>query len=247
MLNEYYDMRIVSKHSYGSDTIEDIINRAEKLDLKTICISDRIDSIEKFKEIAKEIKSLKEKTSTKLEILQGVEIKAKNADEMRRMVDRFRDLADIIIVAGGDLEINRAACENSKVNILATPEKQRKDSGFDHVMAKLAAENKVAVELCFRDYLHAYKKIRSYVLTHMRRNAMLAQSFDVALIVTSGAENIWDMRAGRELATLASACGIEREKAVRTVTDTAKWIIDRVKAVKSPEHVTAGVEIAKDE
>src|SRR3989338_3397879 len=149
MLNEYYDMRIVSKHSYGSDTIEDIINRAEKLDLKTICISDSIDSIEKFKEIAKEIKALKEKTSTKLEILQGVEIKAKNADEMRRMVDRFRDLADIIIVAGGDLEINRAACENSKVNILATPEKQRKDSGFDHVMAKLAAENKIAVELCF--------------------------------------------------------------------------------------------------
>ena len=86
------------------------------------------------------------KTKTTVEILQGVEIKAKNPDELRRMVDRFRDMADIIIVAGGELDINRAACENPKVDILSTPEKQRRDSGIDHVMAKLAAENKVAID-----------------------------------------------------------------------------------------------------
>ena len=40
MLNEYYDLRIVSKHSYGADTIEEIIRRAEKLGLKKTAGSD---------------------------------------------------------------------------------------------------------------------------------------------------------------------------------------------------------------
>ena len=223
--------------------IQQMADFAERLGYSGLAICNSFENIEKLKELKNKISE----TESNIEVFSGAVIHAKNPQEMNDLVNKVREHVLIVIVAGGDYNINRAACENSKVNILATPEKQRKDSGFDHVMAKLAAENKVAVELCFRDYLHAYKKIRSYVLTHMRRNAMLAQSFDVALIVTSGAENIWDMRAGRELATLASACGIEREKAVRTVTDTAKWIIDRVKAVKSPEHVTAGVEIAKDE
>lgn len=247
ILNEYYDLRIVSKHSYGSDTIEEIVKRAEKLELKTICIADRINDVSKFDEIKKEIAETKEKTNAKVEILQGVELKAKNADELRRFVDKFRDIADLIIVTGGELDVNRAACENPKVNILSCPEKQRKDSGLDHVMAKLASENKVAIELCFRDYLQAYKKIRTYVLTHMRRNVLLCQQFETPLIVTSGAENLWDMRSGRELATLATNCGLERERAVRTVTETPRWVIDRVKQIKSPEYVAAGVEIVKEE
>ena len=105
MLDKTFDLRIVSKNSYGSDSIEEIARRAELLGLDTICIADKIDSTEQFQKIKQEIGSIK----TEVGILQGVEIHAKNPDELRRTVDKFRDLADVIIVAGGDLDINRAA------------------------------------------------------------------------------------------------------------------------------------------
>ena len=112
-------------------------------------------------------------------------------------------------------------------------------------MAKLAADNKVAIELCFRDYLHAYKKIRTYVLTHLRKNVLLCNEFGAPMIITSGAENRWDMRAARELATLGIACGLDREKAVKAVTETPNWLVERVKKIKSETHIAPGVEIVE--
>ena len=72
---------------------------------------------------------------------------------------------------------------------------------------------------------------------------MLCQKFNAPIIVTSAAESIWDLRSGRELASLAYICGMTREDAVNTVTVIPEQIVARVKKIKSPEFIAPGVEV----
>ncbi len=228
MLRNYCDMHVTTKHSYGVNSVEEIAGHAEKLGLDTIVILDGIDSLEDLESVKKDVMSVK----SDVNILVGVEIKAENSSELNKQISRFRDKADVIAVYGGELEINRAAVENPRVDLLVHPELKRKDSGMDHVMMKLAAENNVAIELNFREYLHSYKRIRSYVLSHMRNNVMLAQKYGAHIVAASGAESVWDMRAGRELASLAYICGLDREKAVKSVSDVPLYLVKRTAEIR---------------
>ncbi|VVB60924.1 Ribonuclease P protein component 3 [uncultured archaeon] len=237
----YFDMHITTSHSFGTDSIPEMVKMAERLELDTICIADAIETPDQFMQIKKEIAALK----STVNILLGVEIIAKNLQDMANKVNRFRELADIIIVSGGDLDINRAACENPKVDILAHPESKRKDSGLDHVMVAAAAKNKVAIELNFRSFLYSTGRQRAYLLSGMQRNAMLCKKFDAPLIVTSAAENIWEMRAGKDLSTLAYLCGMDVENAINTVSSIPEFLARRVKEIKSLGFVMPGVKVVQ--
>jgi ribonuclease P/MRP protein subunit RPP1 len=78
-------------------------------------------------------------------IFRGVEIRAGNANELRRGIDRFRDRVNVLAVHGEDEVINRAACEDSRVDILAHPQED-KSPGINHIIARLAADHGVAIE-----------------------------------------------------------------------------------------------------
>ncbi|MBU4245923.1 PHP domain-containing protein [archaeon] len=235
----YFDMHITTNYSFGTDSVAEIVKMAERLELDTICIADASDTVEKLAEIKNEISNIR----STVNVVLGVEILAKNPNDMANKVTRFRDIADIIIVSGGDIDINRAACENPKVDILAHPEYKRKDSGIDHVIAAAAAKNKVAIELNFRSFLHSTGRQRAYLLASMQRNAMLCKKFDAPVIVTSAAENVWGMRAGKDLSTLAYLAGMDVENAITTVSTIPEFLIRRVKEIKSPEFVMPGVKL----
>lgn len=239
----YFDLHLTTRHSFGTENVAELARMAERLELDTICIADAVDSAEALSEIRREISAAK----SKVNILLGVEIKAKSTSDLTNKVNKFRDMVDILIVSGGDADINRAACENPKVDILAHPEFMRKDCGLDHVMAAAAAQNRVAIELNFRSYLHAYSRIRSHILSRMQRNVMLAKKFGATVVVTSGAQSIWDMRAGRELATLAYLCGMDVIAAVDSVSTVPESIIKRVNEIKSRGFVMPGVKVVEQE
>ena len=131
------------------------------------------------------------------------------------------------------------------MDVLCHPEAGRKDSGMDHVMAKQASIYNVAIELNFRHFLEASKKQRAHILAHMRRNVMLAEKYGVNVVVASGAESVWQMRAGRELAALAYLAGMTREQAVRTTSTIPESIISTAMERKSPDFVMPGVRVLR--
>lgn len=237
----YFDLHITTSRSFGTDGILEMVRMAERLELDTICIADAIDTADRLVEAKKEIASIR----TTVNVLLGVEIMAKNTQDLANKVNRFRDIADIIIVSGGDIDINRAACENPKVDVLAHPEFKRKDSGLDHVIAAAAAKNRVAIELNFRSFLHASGRARTYLLASMERNAMLCKKFGAPIIVASAAESTWEMRAGKELSALAYLAGMDVENAVNSVSSIPEFIVRHVKEVKSPEFVAPGIRLAE--
>jgi ribonuclease P/MRP protein subunit RPP1 len=141
------------------------------------------------------------------------------------MVKKIRNKVEVLMVHGGDYDVNRAACENSMVDILCHPELGRKDSGLDHICMKSAEENRVAIEINFREILESYKRHRVYILSAMKRNIKLCKKYNTLIITTSGAVSKWNMRPGRELASVSHILGMELGEAIASVSTVPEELV----------------------
>ncbi|MEM7816601.1 MAG: RNase P subunit p30 family protein [Candidatus Aenigmatarchaeota archaeon] len=214
----YYDMHIEIK-----ENLEEVVKFAKMLEYAGILIALNEQEINNEYEI-KKIENLKKLAiENGIDIIIGLLIKPKNKEELKRVLDEFRKKVEIVAVSGGIYEINRAACEDSRVDILYHPELGRNDSGLDHICVKAASENNVAIEINFNEILQA--KNRPKILTFMRRNVKLCKKYGANVIITSGAKNKWEMRAPRELASIGYILGMDLKTAIDSVSIIPENII----------------------
>lgn len=240
---KFVDADVQSKVSTGSSTAEELARFAEELGFSAIVIADVWTGPEKFA-LAKEAVDGAAK-NVGIEVIQGVKIAAANQNELRHLVDRVREKVAFVAVAGGNYQINRAACEYSKVDLLCHPSLGRTDNGLDEVCLNAARENNVAIELNFREVLNSYRRQRSIILANMAANIRLCSALRVPMIISSGAQSADDLRDPRELISIANILGLELSRAFATVSDIPMNIID-VNRRKLLEKITAeGVEVVE--
>jgi ribonuclease P/MRP protein subunit RPP1 len=163
---------------------------------------------------------------SQIQILKGVEIHPKNPPDLKRKLQKFRKKADVLLVHGGDLKINRAACENPRVDILCHPYRSRRDSGMNHVLAKKASENGVAVEFNLKYLFKTRFSHRYRVLSQFRDILKLQRKFKFPLIITSGARSIYDLRSPLDVMVLTRCFGMNKEEAYTALSETPRQITE---------------------
>ena len=235
---KFFDLHVKTKLSNGEHSIEEMIEFAEKLGYHGIAISDTFESLEKLKEAKRAIKDL-----SSIEVYPGVHLEANDVNHMNQLINKVRDEVLIVIVHGGDYNINRAACENPKVDILAHPELGRLDSGLDEVCLNAAKENNVAIEVNFNEILFSYRKPRAFILNHIAKNIRLCETYKVPIILTTGAKSKWELRDPREVISVANVLGLELGKAFLSMTTIPQAIIENNKKVLEGKAPTDGVEV----
>ncbi|MGB9978286.1 ribonuclease P protein component 3 [Methanobacterium sp.] len=166
-------------------------------------------------------------------IWSGVEIYAKNPDDLRKKVQKFREHDDIIIVNGGDIKVNRAACEDPRVDILAHPYKNRRDSGINHILAKKASENNVAIELSINSIIKARLSLRAKILSHFRQILKLQRKFKFPLIITSNAYSIYDLRTPEDIIAFAGCLEMTHDEIISSLSKNPRDIIERSRIRKN--------------
>ncbi len=125
-----------------------------------------------LRETSEEMKELAEElgwTATSCDF-DTVFLEADDWGELKRKIGDARNDADVLVFKGGDEELNRKAAEDTRVDVILHPERDRKDSGINHVVAEEAAENEVAIGFDLRG-LRTGRKNQSHVLKHWRRTA----------------------------------------------------------------------------
>jgi ribonuclease P/MRP protein subunit RPP1 len=170
---------------------------------------------------------LKKKFS--IELYKGVLIRAKNPEDMKRKVGKFRKDADVIMVQGGDQKINRTASEDPRVDIISHPYYKRRDCGINHVIGKKAAENDVAVELNIKYLSKTSSYLRYKVLSHYREILKLQRKFGFPLIITSHARSIYDLHSPQDIIALSGCFGMSHDEASSTLSENPQKIIERSK------------------
>jgi ribonuclease P/MRP protein subunit RPP1 len=172
-------------------------------------------------------KQLKKECST--ELYKGILIKARNPDDMKQKVKKYRKEFDVVMVQGGDQKINRAACEDLQVDIISKPYFNRRDCGLNHVIAKKAAQNEVAIELNIKHLNKTSPYLHYKVLSYFREIIKLKKKFDFPLIITSSAKSIYDLHSPLDLIALSKCFGMDQEDAMRALSETPMKIIERSK------------------
>lgn len=170
-------------------------------------------------------------------------LEADDWGELKRKIGENRKDADVLVFRGGDEELNRKATEDSRVDVLLHPEKGRKDSGMNHVIAKEAAKNKVAIGFDFT-MLDTSEKTRSHILRHWSRNLMLCEKYDAPYILTTGAGEKYSLRTPRDLASIIESLGYSGSEAVSRYPGE---ILERAERVNEEGFVRPGEKVRGEE
>lgn len=141
-----------------------------------------------------------------------LEIKSTNINEIRKNVNKFRGKASCISVIGGNLKVNRAVLENVKIDVLSRPYLKRYDSGLNHILAKEAVNNNVAIELCFKDILKSYLVPRAKIISSFRDVYTLYRKFGFPLILSSRAESVFDIKTTHDFISVFKQTGLNDDE-----------------------------------
>lgn len=202
----FFDLNIV-----GKDFDENIklANYAKKYGWNHINFSYSQDNFKKALDFKEELLDSFDNDFT---IDYTLEIKTNNVEDVRKITKKYRNSCNCISVVGGDLKINRAVCENIQVDILSRPYLKRYDSGLNHVLAKEALKNEVAVELCFNDILTSYLSYRSKILANFKDVYTLFRKFNFPLILSSRANSIFDIKSPVDFKAFFISTGLTEDE-----------------------------------
>ena len=195
----------------------------------TVYSRDCINKPETLKNLRKSISDLNEDKDDHISIQICVEIEAKNQEDLKKQVQNFRKKADVILVHGGDLKINRAATEDPRVDILSHPYRSRFDSGINHVLAVKAAENSVAIEINLKYFLLTRSNQQYRVLNQFRQIMKLHRKYELPVIITSDSSSFYGLRNPRDIMALAACFGMTKDEAFNALSKTPQEIIYRNK------------------
>ncbi|MFA4819340.1 MAG: RNase P subunit p30 family protein [Candidatus Aenigmatarchaeota archaeon] len=210
----YYDLHVHTSLSIGENSVEDVAQMAKRLGLSGIgIVRYYLGNMEKLPQVEG------------IDIISSVMLKVAKPDELSGLAEKARAKAEVLMIHGGDYDINRAACENPLIDVLCHPELGRKDSGLDHICVRAAHDNNVAIEINFREVLESYKRNRIYILSAMKKNIELCKKYETKVVTSSSAVTVWGMRSGRELAALTHLLGLELGKSIETTSTIPEQII----------------------
>lgn len=194
--------------------------------------------------ISKEIKEEAQETgwsSRGIEISTKV-LEAKDGGELKRKIKDCREEHVLLAFRGGEHDLTRKAFSDSRMDIVLSPEKGRKDSPMNHIDAEKAAENSVAVGLSLKQ-IPKNSKRQSQILSKWRKNLKLCKKYKTPYIITTEAEEKHELRKPRDMAAIPTSLGYNGIKAVKNFP---RKILEKNLEVQKDSQVRPGHEVLEE-
>ncbi len=236
----YFDLHVHSAFSGGHSSLEQLASTAKELGYTGICFAEYFENDDQIKKLKEDIAKVSRKVG--IDIYLGFE--ARHPKELHKLVER-RKMFDVLLVQGGDLKMNRLACETPEVDILTHPENNRNDSGLNHVLVKSAAENNVAIEVNFREIVLASKRTRNLIMKNILNNIKLAKKFKAPIILCSGAISHFELRDPQVMISISNQLGLDLDEGENSASKIPENILKQSKERKSKKWILPGVKVVK--
>jgi len=139
--------------------------------------------------------------------------------DVRKVTGQIRKRGNggtLVLVDAGDNGFNRAVLTQKGVhgirNIHRTPK-----NAFDHVSARLAWENGIAVDIGLSPLIQEKGVLRQKVLHRYNDLMRLHSRYDFPLTLSSNACSVLDLRSPEEIRLLCTLFGMDKEDASRAL------------------------------
>jgi ribonuclease P/MRP protein subunit RPP1 len=143
-----------------------------------------------------------------VDILSGIIVQDALMRDVIARVKRAKDSNAVISVTARDNGFNRAAIGLKGVHILRGVHAADKNA-IDHVAAKMAADNDVAIDIDLSILIAARGIARQRAIHRYRDILTLERRFEFPVTLSSYARSYLDLRAVREITGLCSLIGME--------------------------------------
>jgi ribonuclease P/MRP protein subunit RPP1 len=143
-----------------------------------------------------------------IEVLSGIILQDAPMREVIARVKRVMHSGTVVSVSARDNGFNRAAIGLKGVHILRGIQAADK-TAFDHVTAKMAADNNVAIDLDLSVLIAARGIARQRAIHRYRDVLTFERRFEFPVSLSSYARSYLDLRAVREITGLCSLIGMD--------------------------------------
>jgi ribonuclease P/MRP protein subunit RPP1 len=143
-----------------------------------------------------------------IEICTGIIIKGIPLKDIISRIKKERSTESLVSVEAGDNSYNRTVISLKGVHSIRGIQSAEKNA-FDHVAAKMAADNRVAIDLDLSVIVFGRGSTRQRAMHRYRDVLILEQRFELPLTLSSYAHSVLDMRAVREITGLCSILGMD--------------------------------------
>ncbi|MFN3384137.1 MAG: RNase P subunit p30 family protein [Archaeoglobaceae archaeon] len=134
----------------------------------------------------------------------GLIVRASNARELREKLKKVGK--SIVAVECADW---KEAVMRKKVDILLDSENR----SLDYTTIKLAREKDVAIEFGLSKFIKAKGLRRSMLFSKLKEEIRIVNKFDTPFLITSSAENVYQLRTKKQIDAFFSFFGLSAKKA----------------------------------
>jgi ribonuclease P/MRP protein subunit RPP1 len=164
-------------------------------------------------------------------IFSGRCIRERAVKDVIARLKQAKGVDTVVSVQAGDNGFNRAVLGLKGVQILRGIQSADK-TAFDHVAAKIAADNQVAVDIDLSVLIAARGIARQRAIHRYLDILVLEQRFGFPLTLSSHARSILDMRSVRETTGLCSLLGMDEGDVARALGGVGILATPRPAAVR---------------
>lgn len=177
-----------------------------------------------------------------IDVVDAAEIVADDPSTGAGAVGNYRPDHTLLIVRGGSDRMNRFAVEQERVDVLRQP--FAGDGDFNHVLAKAARDNDVAVEFDLGTVLRTEGGKRVRRLHKLRKLREILDHYKAPFVVSATPTSHLQLRAPREMRAVGEAVGFDGDA---IEAGLRKWgaIASRNRTRQSESFVAPGVRTGR--
>ena len=167
-------------------------------------------------------------SGVEIDLVSRVDLTPRNARELTATLRKLRRRFEVIAVECRSKRVARQAAKDHRVDILNFPPSvdARSRIRLDRQEASLASEANCAYEVNVADLLRQDRITRPKLISLMRTEVDVAKRFDVPIIVSSGAQNLLQMRDPRGLASLLTLLDLSEDEGLDAVSKTPLRMVE---------------------
>jgi len=195
-----------------------------------------LDEVERLRKICRE---------AGLDFVSRVDLTPKNTHELLANVRRFRRKFEVVAVLCMSKPIARQAAKDRRVDILSFPVAKLRNRFFDSAEAELASESSSSLEIDMAPLLSLGGFLRIRLISSLRKEATIAKSFRVPVIISSGATSDYLLRKPHDYSALAMLFDMDSSSALNALSQVPQGIVKRNRLKLSPDFVAPGLRVVR--
>ncbi|MFH1327510.1 MAG: RNase P subunit p30 family protein [Candidatus Bathyarchaeota archaeon] len=236
-------MKFVDLHIKPSttnlDDIECIIQSASQLGYSAIGLKISVglneSVVDQYKAFAKR---------HNVDLIKRIDLIPETPRQLLVELNKLRKKYEVISVECRTKTVSRQAAKDHRVDLLNFPLIYPRGL-FDRAVAGLAKASNVAFEVNLMEIIKCREESLPKVLSEIQRRIWLAEAHKLRIVLSSGAEKPFDLRAPRDLASFLGLFGLNEQQMKNSISEIPLSIVHRNREKLDPSYVDVGIKTVK--